>query len=203
MIRQLGIFCTTILFGALVLLVSVHAATTPMNELRQERVGYIEQIKLSNVDYSFPEIGMIRPDSALWPVKALADRIPVVFAWSDSSRAQLMLSRSDERLVQSNYLLSVGEYEHAALVLRRAEMYLEGAYNNYLSAIWKGEETGDLSRRILAVSRVHSKSIEDSLMKYPDETRPDVIETMNYSRRIFGIMSNKLKEDGGRFVSWI
>jgi tetratricopeptide (TPR) repeat protein len=140
---------------------------------------------LKKVDYNLPYPGKILPDSPLWPIKALRDRLWLWLTFNETKKAELMLLYADKRLASSQTLFQKGKAEIAFSTLTKAEKYLELA-SLQVGECWnKGLDTKSLSYKVALAALKHQEVIQEILTIAPEDARAGVIKTMDIPQNIF------------------
>lgn len=158
-----------------------------------ETLGEKEEI---TINYDLPYPGEILPDSTLWPLKALRDRLWHLFTFDSSKEAELSLLCADKRLVMSKILFERGKMEIAYSTLTKSEKYLEEAIINERISRQKGENTTELLGKIANSSLKHRQVIDEILSLAPEDARPEIIKVQDYSKNVYSEASDALINKG-------
>lgn len=149
-----------------------------------------------NIDYYLAFPGRILPDSPLWPVKAIRDRIWLWITTNPSRRAELKLLFADKRVAMSKILFEKGKPEIGYSTLTKAEKYLEEAVDQEKENRKEGIDTSEFLNRIAKASLKHAQIIEEILKIAPEDAKPGVLKTENYAKRAYEEARNALLEKG-------
>lgn len=150
-----------------------------------------------NIDYILPYQGKVLPDSPIWFIKAARDRIQLFFTRDNVKRSELNLLFSDKRLVSSRILFEREKPELASSTLEKAEKYLERAYEEERTARENGKDTANLVLKIANASLKHRAEIEEAIFPLaPAGLKPEIIKSLNYSKRIYSESRNALLDVG-------
>lgn len=149
-----------------------------------------------NINYQLPYPGKILPDSALWPVKALRDRVWLFLTTSDTRKAELKLLFADKRLGSAKILFERGKPEIAFTTLTKAEKYLEEAVIKEKENRAKNIDTSEFLLRLANASLKHYQLMEEMLTVAPDDAKPGIIRTQDYAKRAYEETRNALLEKG-------
>ena len=149
------------------------------------------------IDYVLPYQGKILPDSPIWFMKVVRDRIQLFFTKDNVKRSELNLLFSDKRLVSSKILFEREKPELASSTLEKAEKYLEKAYEEEKTAREDGKDTTNLVLKIANASLKHRVEIEEAILPLvPADLKPEIIKSLDYSKRIYNELRNALLDVG-------
>jgi len=137
-----------------------------------------------DVVYGLPYPGNIGPQSPLWPVKAMRDRVVLSMKVSDMSRAEELLLLSNKRLVSGHHLWELEDESAALSVFSKAEMYLSEA-TEILEDSEPSDDYLELATDISHASLKHRQILEQVLAESSDTLRPHVTEIMNASKLVY------------------
>lgn len=177
---------STFLFAFVVLAVSV---------LRSSKINYVfsatpsplpggaeEEIK---IDYVLPYPGKILPDSPLWFLKVLRDKVWLTVTLNSSRKAELMLLMADKRLLSAKALFEKDKAGLAYSTLTKAEKYLEKAAGQEEKNRKGGADTKEFLDRLAKASLKHRQVIKEILAIAPEDARPGIITTENYAKNVY------------------
>lgn len=181
----------TILFASVLRTASVRyeISTAPSED---------ETIKLENetVNYYLAYPGRVLPDSPLWPLKALRDRI-WLFITTDKQRvAEIKLLFADKRLGASLILFKKGKASLGHSTLTKAEKYLEEACLLEEEVRKGGVDTSEFLFRLSLASLKHYELIQNILETAPEELKPPLLEIQEYPKKSFERARNGLLDKG-------
>lgn len=171
---------TTILVAFTILTVSVlRSATDKYAYSPMVLSEKVETKKFQSVDYILAYQGKINVDSPLWYVKVIRDKAWYTLTFDSSKKSELNLLFSDKRLNSSLELFKNNKPDLGITTLMKAEKYLEKSL----------PETGDdgeyLTKLNLAALK-HREVIEYEILPLtPEDLRPAVIKTEDYSKEIY------------------
>jgi len=137
------------------------------------------------ISYQFPAAGTVLPDSPLWPLKALRDKVWYLITPSPLKKAELALLFSDKRLVAAQTLLKEGKPDIAVSTLTKGEKYLEIAASEEKIAKNQGNDTSAFLTKLATASLKHREIIENLLPMVPEQGKPLVIKTEIYSENSY------------------
>ena len=149
-----------------------------------------------NIDYFLAYPGKVLPDSPIWPLKALRDRIWLWITTNSSRKAELKLLFADKRISMSKILFEKGKPEIGFSTLTKAEKYLEEAGSSEKKNRGKGVDTSEFLERLARASLKHAEVIDEILEIAPEDARPNIITTKDYSKKVFEESRNALLEKG-------
>jgi predicted acylesterase/phospholipase RssA len=182
---------TTLIIAFTVLTVSV---------LKSASVPYafspmvLSESKVANkdikIDYVLAYPGGILPDSPLWYIKALRDKIWYVVTLNPSKKAELNLLFADKRLSMATSLFKQNKPDLGFSTLTKAEKYL-------IKAIPKdAKDTAYLNKLALA-SLKHREVIENEILPISSEDlKPEVIKSIDYSKETYKKVRDLLRSIG-------
>jgi hypothetical protein len=149
-----------------------------------------------SVDYSLAYPGKVLPDSPLWPLKALRDKVWLFITTNPSRKAELKLLFADKRLGASETLFEKGKAEIAYSTLTKAEKYLEEASVQEKDNRQKGIDTSEFLQRLSWAALKHVEVMERLLAAAPEDAKPGIIQTENYAKRVYNDAKNALMDKG-------
>jgi hypothetical protein len=151
----------------------------------------------ATVDYVLPYPGSILPDSWLWYFKAARDRFQYTIATDPLKKADLALLYSDKRLGASLTLFENKKPDIAASTLTKGEKYLEEAAVDEALARKAGINTNSFLIKLANAALKHRQVIEESIIPLaPDDIKPGVIKTEDYSKNIYKTCREALNSKG-------
>jgi len=137
------------------------------------------------IDYQMPYEGKVLPDSPLWVFKAARDRIWYFITASPLKKAELALLFSDKRLVSAKILFERKKPDIAISTLVKGEKYLEVAVGQEAIARSQGYDTSVFLERLAVASLKHRQMVESLIPLVPEDGKPLVIKTENYSKNTY------------------
>lgn len=197
MFRRAAIIFALLFFAFGVLGTSILRTTTPRYAFSQnppKEIAAQDQEKLS-IDYYLPYPGIL-PDHFLWSLKALRDRIWLFLTTDPTKRAELLLLFADKRIGAAKALIDGGKFELGASTATKAEKYLEQAVAQEKKAKEKGADTGQFLEKLARAILKHREVLEEIYKKVPEDARPIVTTTIDYPKRLFTQVSQRLNELG-------
>ena len=183
MLKKLLLVCGIFAFAFAILSVSILESSSVSYKFTSQVPGSSALEKdVQEIDYQFPNPGEILPDSPLWVLKAARDRIWYLITPSLTKRAELALLFSDKRLVASQILFENKKPNIAISTLTKGEKYLAVAVADEALARSEGFDTSAFLNKLALASLKHREVIEGMMPLVPEDGKPLVIETENYSR---------------------
>lgn len=202
MFRRLFVILATLAFAFGILFTSVFRAASVQyvfsqtsNPSPQEGQGVVLG-KSVEIDYHFSYPGRILPDHPLWFLKALRDRVWLLITTNPSRKAELKLLFADKRVVSAKILFERGKPELGVSTLTKAEKYLEEAYILEKENREKGIDTSEFLTTLAKASLKHRQTIDEVLKLAPEEAKPIVIKTQDYSKETYNKTRDALYEKG-------
>jgi hypothetical protein len=199
MLKRVFIASAVVLFAFVVLLISVFRTAS----VKYEFTGPVEKAdynvlgeKTINVNYELAFPGRVLPDSTLWPLKALRDRIWLWITTSDTRQIELLLLFADKRVASSKILFEKEKFDIGFTTLTKAEKYLERASLKEESVRKGGGGTDEILQRLANASLKHFLVMEEMLTIAPDDAKPKIIEVQDGTKRIYERSRNALLEKG-------
>ena len=137
------------------------------------------------IDYNLPYPGSVLPDSPLWPVKALRDKLWLLVTTSDTKKAELLLLLADKRLASSKILFQKGKAGIAFSTFTKAEKYLQLSANQIERGWKKGADEKSLTYKIVLAALKHREVADELVAIAPEDARAGIIKDMAYSQDIY------------------
>jgi len=154
-------------------------------------------VSASTIDYVLPYPGSILPDSWLWYFKAARDKFQYTIATDPLKKADLALLYSDKRLGASLTLFENKKPDIATSTLTKGEKYLEEAEVDEALARKVGINTNDFLVKLANAALKHRQVIEENIIPLtPDDIKPGVIKTEDYSKNTYKACREALNSRG-------
>lgn len=148
----------------------------------------------SKVDYYLAYQGNVLPDSPLWFLKVIRDRVWLLITTNPSRKAELKLLFADKRVAASEILFEKGEADIGFSTLTKAEKYLEEASQAEVQNREKGIDTKDFLMRLANASLKHAEVIYHIEVIAPDDAKPKIEQIVDYPKRIYWNSYNLLRD---------
>lgn len=202
MMRKIALVLSTVILAFIILSISILRSSairpnidvysaTPKPELKVEN-----QSKKIEIMYVMPFPGRILPDSPFWPAKALRDRVWMTVTTNPMKKAELSLLFADKRLIASYELFKINKPLLALTTLTKAEKYLEASSVIEKKERQKGLDTKSFLFTLATASLKHREIIEGMLSIVPDDIKPEVIKSEDYSRNVYKECRDALQSQG-------
>jgi hypothetical protein len=197
MLKNLLVSALTFSIASLILIVSIFRVAEIKYVLSQSPSPTPQSgQKIVEVDYKMPYSGKVQPDSVLWPVKALRDKVWITLTLNPSKKADLYLLIADKRLGDAKTLFEEDKADLGLSVLTKGEKYLESAKNEEEKARKEGMDTKDFLEKFAQATLKHRQVIDQILTIAPDDARPIIIKSEDYSKNLYNDARNNLQEIG-------
>lgn len=148
------------------------------------------------VNYILPFVGKVLPDSPLWPLKAARDRVWYAITSSPLRKAELALLFSDKRLASGEQLLREKKVDIAVSTLTKGEKYLETAVEEEIIARSQGFDTTLFLNKLILASLKHREVLENLMPMVPEEAKPLIVKTEDYSKNAYKASRDALNSKG-------
>jgi len=186
------VFAFAILFTSVFRAASVKYVFSQMTEIQEEG----QKNKPVEIDYVFPYPGRISPDNPFWPLKAFRDRMWLFLTSNPGKKAELKLLFADKRVAMSKALFEKDKSEIAFSTLTKAEKYLEEACGIEQENRRNGLDTSEFLTTLSKASLKHRQTIDEILTIAPEDARPEIRRTQDYSKEVYSKTRNALQEKG-------
>ena len=184
---------STLLVAFVILSISVIKSTSPHRAYAYTPMVLSEKVEAGSkktIDYLLPYPGKIRPDNPVWYIKVLRDKALLASTFNSSKKAELNLLYSDKRLGSSLELFKDNKPDLGLSTLTKSAKYLETASE-------KVGDDKDLYSKIALSALKHREVIENEILPIcPEDLRPQVIKTTNYSNETYTKMKEKMSAVG-------
>jgi len=190
---------TTLFLAAVILFTSVFRSAAVRHAFSQSPdTTVIEESEKEEyvINYTLPYQGKILPDSPLWSIKALRDKLWLMVTTNPLKKAELKLLFSDKRLVSSRLLFEKEKAEIAFSTLSKGEKYLEEAMALELESREKGLDTSTFLLTLVNASLKHREMIDQITEIAPEDAKPGIIRIRDYSTNVYKGTRDALNEKG-------
>ena len=169
--------------------------------VRYETSGVKSSVVLAasdyNIAYDLAYPGKILPDSFLWPVKAIRDKLWLFITTDKLKKIELKILFADKRLGGAVTLFERGKNEIALSTLTKAEKYLEEASLEEETLRVNGKEYSvDVLNRLSYASLKHYELLIDLENKIPDDMKATIISVRQIPIKTFERARNALLAKG-------
>jgi len=199
--RKLLVAASTVMLAFAVLFISVFRTASVKYEFSDVRTpdnqgSFVLGDKDINIEYYLAYPGKVLPDSPLWPVKALRDKVWLFLTTNPGRKAELRLLFADKRLGSAKLLFEKDKPEIGFTTLTKAEKYLEEAVAQEKVNRENEIDTTDFLQRLSNASLKHYEVMEEILMIAPDDAKPQVVSSQDYAKRAYEMVRDALFEKG-------
>ena len=198
MLRHFLIVLATISISLFILFFSIIQTAQVRYSFGPSSSGVAEKVLEDNVkvDYYFPYPGRILPDHPLWNLKALRDRLWLLFTAKPERRAELNLLFANKRIVASKILFESDKPELAYSVLTKSEKYLEAALSEEEAARSKNVDTKAFLLSLNLATLKHREEIKEVLAIAPEDARPEIVKVEDKLKSLYEKTKNLLLDQG-------
>lgn len=134
------------------------------------------------VDYYLPYPGIL-PDSFLYPLKMVRDRIWLWLTVEPVRKSEVLLLFADKRLKAGEALIEGGKEELGLETISKGEKYLEQAIIQAEKAKEAGKETAALYEKLAQATLKHQEVLGNLILKVPEQTQTIIQEVLKYSQQ--------------------
>lgn len=182
----------TILFASILRTASVkYEIVAPLSESSSKDPENAEKI-----DYFLAYPGSVLPDNPFWPLKALRDKIWLLVTTNSLRQAEIKLLLADKRIGSASLLFNKGKASLGLSTLTKGEKYLEEASILEEEVRKKGEDTSEFLLTLSKASLKHYEVTQEILETAPEDLRPTIVQTQEYSKKSFERARNGLLGKG-------
>lgn len=148
------------------------------------------------VNYTFAYAGKVSPDSPLWPIKALRDKVWLAVTMDPVKKTEMLILLADKRIQYANDLVSKDKSDLGVSTLTKSEKYLEEAVREEKLAKSQKHDTKEVTK-VLAMSILkHRQVLESILATAPEDAKPIIVKTIDINKRLFNEAKMELNEQG-------
>ena len=197
MFKKILLVSAVFAFAFAILSISILQATTITYSFKANTsASPVLGIQTPEIEYQMPYEGKVLPDSPFWVLKAARDRIWFLITSSPSRRAELALLFSDKRLVSAKTLFENKKPNIAISTLTKGEKYLEVAVAQEKIARLQGVDTSAFLTRLAVASLKHRQVLESLIPLVPEDARPFIVKTEDYSKNSYIAATDGLNSKG-------
>ncbi|MBX4206031.1 hypothetical protein KW795_02435 [Candidatus Microgenomates bacterium] len=184
------------LFALLILCISIFSSSQVVYVFGQTSTPAPILGQKVEIDYLMPYAGKVSPDSPLWTVKALRDKLWLTLTLDPVKKIQLLNLLADKRVQNANELVVEDKSELGVSTLTKAEKYLEQAVMAEKDARSKKSNTA-AATKVLAMSILkHRQILENILAIAPEDAKPVIVKTIDLNKSLFNQIKMSLNEQG-------
>src|SRR3989344_1902417 len=157
-----------------------YAVTSFAKDSSKEDTSVSTPSSSKTIDYTLPYPGLL-PDSPLYILKVLRDRIVSILISGPVKKANFDLLQADKRLNEGVFLFNKGEkkYSLAESTISKGENYFEKGISEIEMAKKQGFTVKDIFQRFHLASLKHKETIKGLI----DKTRGDVKQRLILDER--------------------
>jgi hypothetical protein len=197
MLKKVLLVSSVFAFAFAILSISILQTTSISYSFTAKTSGSsVLGIKDSEIDYQMPYEGRVLPDSPFWVLKAIRDKIWYLITSSHTRKAELALLFSDKRLMSAKSLFEKNKPDIAISTLTKGEKYLEIAVFEEKVARQQNYDTSAFLTRLAVASLKHMQIIESLMPLVPEDGKPLVIKTEDYSKNAYRASRDVLNSRG-------
>lgn len=197
MLKNFLLFFASFTLASIILIISVFKIAEVKYVFSQSPSSTpVNMPKPVAVNYNLPYPGPILPDSILWPLKALRDKIWLAVTINPSKKADLYLLIADKRLADAQILFEKNNPNLGISVLTKAEKYLESANEEERIAHREGMDTTECLEKFASATLKHREVIDEILALAPEDAKPLIVKTQDYSKHLYEKAKSGLLEAG-------
>jgi hypothetical protein len=151
-----------VIFGMAVLLMSLLAVSNPVAVHPSTETATLSaemdatSASSVRIEYYLPYPGLL-PDSPLYKIKALRDRVKLWLTWNEEDKARRELLYADKRINAAIFLVEGGKNSLGVTTATKAEKYLESAVGR---AIRQAQSGRDVKNLLTDLSKSCAKHLE-------------------------------------------
>lgn len=194
--KRILIGIAVFLVSFVILFISIFDSSTITYPVSHTPPQAINKTNGSLVSYNLPYMGNILPDSPLWRLKALRDKIWFGITTSHIRRAQIALLFADKRLAMSQKLFEMGEPEIALSTFTKAEKYLPIALSEEKVAMSQGVDTNEFLLQLATACLKHKEVADNLIHLAPENAAPIIIENEVYANNVYEDVRNIMNSKG-------
>lgn len=172
-LRNALIGCSAaLLFGLAVLLMSI--LSVGKSVAVGAAVTTAKEAVTVKVEYYLPYPGVL-PDSPLYVLKAIRDRLQLVLTFDEAQKAGKELLYADKRIGAAEALASGGKIDLAVSTATKAEKYLESAVNRVKKLSGSGRDVKSMMMTLEKAAAKHREILG---------SRPEFVEALRTNREL-------------------
>lgn len=134
----------------------------------------------------------ILPDSVLYPIKMIRDRLVLTLTLDPLKKAEVMLLLADKRLGAGKALIEGGKTELGVTTVTKGEKYLVQAVDQTVKAKKEGKDASVLKEKLSKACLKHHEVIVEFIAKTTDNNRKGLEEILKYSEQSYGLIQTSL-----------
>jgi hypothetical protein len=191
--RKLLIAFSSLVFAFGILFVSILRTAAVKYDFYAPSGDSVMGDEVINIEYNLAFPGKVLPNSPLWPMKALRDKVWLFITTNKSRRAEIKLLFADKRLGAAKTLFESGNPEVGFSTLTKAEKYLSEASILEKESRLEGDNTTEFQRRLAYASLKHYQTINEIKEIAPQDAIPQIVEIEKLSQKVYLDAKNELQ----------
>ena len=197
MLQKIAITSALFLFALGILFTSVLRTAAVRYETNGVRSTSVLGSADYNIDYNIAYSGKILPDSFLWPLKALRDKVWLFITTDKMKKIELKILFADKRIGGALTLLNNNKNEIALATTTKAEKYLEEASLEEEKLRLEGKEPSvDVLSRLCYSALKHYELLLQIENRVPDDMKATVISVKQIPIKTYERARNALLSKG-------
>lgn len=134
----------------------------------------------------------ILPDSVLYPIKMIRDRLVLTLTTDSLKKAEVMLLFADKRLGAAKALVEGGKTELGVTTATKGEKYLVQAIDQAIKAKKEGKDTSTLKEKLSKACLKHNEVVTELITKTSGNNRQGLEGVLKYSEQSYGVVQTSL-----------
>lgn len=179
-----------------ILFISILRSASVHYEFGDSKIDKMDTPDSEEVNYYLAYPGRVMPDSPIWSLKVLRDKVWLRITTDGGKKAELLLLFADKRISASQILFDQNKPELAYSVLEKSQMYLIQAMEQTDKNKEDGYSITDFNIRLANASLKHYEVMQNILNLAPDDAKPKIIQLQNGPKKVFEFARNSLLEKG-------
>lgn len=196
MLKRTSVVFGVAFFAILIFVVSVFRSAGAKYVFTQSPSPSPDGGSRIEIDYTMPYSGRITPDNPLWPIKALRDRVLLLFAFSSDKKAETLLLFANKRIQMAQVLFEENKPDLAVSVITKAEKYLEEAVAEEKKARSEGIDNPEFMQSLALSTLKHREILESVLAIAPEDAKSSIVSALNYPKNLFPEVRNMIIDSG-------
>lgn len=193
--RVVGIF-TSFILACAIFSISIYKGVNSRYAFSPQVLSTTSTPNDITIEYYMVYPGKIKPDSPLWFAKALRDKVQHTLTFNHMTQARLSLICADKRLLMAQELFEKGKPDLGMSTLVKGEKYLSMAVEHAKESK-SMDKSLDFFEKAALASLKHREIIEENILpKTPDDLKPEVVKTEDYSKNTYKASRDILRNNG-------
>lgn len=176
-----------------ILVLSLFAASNPLAVLPKEITASGSAKQLIKVDYYLPYPGVL-PDSPLYKLKTIRDRVRLWATWDKQAKAKAQLLLADKRINAATVLAEGGKVSLGVSTATKGEKYLEESVNLAAEMVKEGKDVKSLLLTLGKATAKHSLVLEDLIAKADGNERIVLEKTLTNTNMLQEKVAQALRD---------